>query len=313
MVIEIIEAKTCEASNGMRGGKVEMSDTKIKMDNLAHHDIEASFYDFLHLEVFNAYEKDRAKKNISFIRNNLLEANLCLEVGCGTGFLTGFELAHFKEVIATDISRQMLRKTKSKFKNVQNLRLILCDAQNLSLKEEAVDLVSLSSVLHHLPDPHSAIREFYRVLKNGAFLYLHHEPHVFEPLPPKYIEFLNTLTGHLIEFLCKIYFEIFKRRRPIRKLPKLDYGETDIHRFSVENISQICKSNKITIVKVYPQVWLSPWSLLHKKHFLMLTNQRARYIFSILSKANFLIEKLPLSKRQGRVICVIGKKITTKL
>jgi len=296
----------------MRGGKAEVSGTKIKMDNLAHHNIEAGFFDFLHLECFNAYMEDRAKKNISFIRNNLSEANLCLEVGCGTGFLTRFEVPNFKEVVAIDISRQMLRKTKRRYKSVQNLHLILCDAENLPLKEEAVDLISLSAVLHHLPAPHSAIRGFYRVLKTGAFLYLHQEPHAFEPLQPRYIDFLNIWTGHLIEFLCKIYFGIFKRHYPVGEFPKLDYRKADIHQFSVENISQICKSNKITIVKVYPFVWLSPWELLHKKHFLMLKKQRARYIFSIISKANFLIEKLPLSKRQGEVICVIGKKIITK-
>jgi len=99
-----------------------------------------------------------------------------IDVGCGTGFVTGFELPHYTLVIATDISRKMLKVAKRRLKNAKASNLVVCDADFLPFRSNVADLVSVSSVLHHLPKPFSTFHEISRVLKKGGFIYITREP-----------------------------------------------------------------------------------------------------------------------------------------
>lgn len=58
---------------------------------------------------------------------------------------------------------------------------IIGDVQNLPLEDESLDAVICKAVLEHVPRPRKAVREIYRVLKNGGkclvyvpFLYPYH-------------------------------------------------------------------------------------------------------------------------------------------
>jgi ubiquinone/menaquinone biosynthesis C-methylase UbiE len=104
------------------------------------------------------FERAKVSKSIAFIVENLKAKDVCIDVGCGTGFVTSFELPHFRMVIATDISREMLRVAKHSFKNVKSLNFLVCDADFLPLRSNVTDMASISSVLHHLPKPSFTLR-----------------------------------------------------------------------------------------------------------------------------------------------------------
>jgi hypothetical protein len=78
-------------------------DVEVKRSNIIHHNIEAKYFERLHPEGSSAYERAKVSKSIAFIAENSRAKDLCVDVGCGTGFVVGFELPLYKTVVATDI------------------------------------------------------------------------------------------------------------------------------------------------------------------------------------------------------------------
>jgi len=201
----------------------------VKRRNLAHHEIEAKIFERVHREAFSRYELKKAKENVECIVGYLSEKHLSIDVGCGTGFLVGFELPHFRYVVAADISRRMLERTKAKFKNSKNLLLLVCDAENLPFRDGVADLVTIASVLHHLPDPFSSILEMNRILRKKGAIFITREPNdiryarIFDILQERLIHTLVNFITHCARAACAL---------PIRRVDadeKLDYSKVDIH------------------------------------------------------------------------------------
>lgn len=55
-------------------------------------------------------------------------------------------------------------------KDLGSLNFVVCDTEFLPFKSGVVDLVSVSSVLHHLPNPFGSIGEIARALRRGVFV-----------------------------------------------------------------------------------------------------------------------------------------------
>lgn len=91
----------------------------------------------------------------------------CLEVGAGTGVISKMfaELGH--EVIATDISPNMMDEIKKK-----GLSAVVCDAEQLPFPDASFDTVLASEVLYYLDNPDRFLQEARRVLKPGGVLLL---------------------------------------------------------------------------------------------------------------------------------------------
>ena len=81
-----------------------------------------------------------------------------LDNGCGIGLL--FDSLSPSNVVGIDISREMLRHAAA-----QSDQLILGNSQDLPLKDGSFDVAFCRSLLHHLPDAASAVREMHRVLR----------------------------------------------------------------------------------------------------------------------------------------------------
>ena len=104
---------------------------EIKKANILHHNVEAEIFEKMHPEGSSLYERSQVAKNIKYICGNSTANELCLDVGCGTGFVTSFELPRYKTVVATDISRRMVEVVKKKFGYYDSLFLLVCDAESL--------------------------------------------------------------------------------------------------------------------------------------------------------------------------------------
>ena len=122
--------------------------------------------------------KLRWSRRVKMLSSHLEPGMRVLEVGCGTGYFTR-ELARLgAEVIAIDVSPELLEIAKANC-SMSNVRYEIQDASALSYSDAMFDSVVGSSVLHHL-EIKEALQEIYRVLKPGGAVYFT-EPNMLNP------------------------------------------------------------------------------------------------------------------------------------
>ena len=147
---------------------------KIK-ENKRAHDIIASKYNIRHEEIFNPIEQKRLEKLIGELISMVEEKEInILDFGAGTGNLTNFFLKYNAKVTATDISEKSLRILKNRF-NSSSLSTKIINGITLPFANQIFDISATYSVLHHIPDYLSAIKEMIRVTKIGGLIYIDHE------------------------------------------------------------------------------------------------------------------------------------------
>lgn len=92
-----------------------------------------------------------------------------LDIGGGTGYLARFLKNECKEIYVLDESEEMLSHVKEE----EGVHKIVCDALNLEINDESMDVVILSDVFHHIKDQKRLINESFRVLKVGGKILIH--------------------------------------------------------------------------------------------------------------------------------------------
>ena len=92
------------------------------------------------------------------------------DLGCGTGALAAALTPHVARVHAVDASPAMVLAARSRLSQFTNVQLHTGTLEALPLIDHALDVAVLSLVLHHVPDPHCALREVRRVLRPGGRL-----------------------------------------------------------------------------------------------------------------------------------------------
>ena len=199
---------------------------EIKRANIRHHDVESTMFEDVHPEGSSIYEISNVEKNLKNIINENCEREVCLDVGCGTGFVTDFELPLYTQVVALDISTNMIRVIREKLSDSGCLNLVMGDAENLPFRQSFADLVSISSVLHHVPRPFQVISNVSRILRKRGIIYITREPNIKKNR--KYFEFIDHDVVHKIALLInknntRIYSEGFV------SADGLNYDIVDIH------------------------------------------------------------------------------------
>jgi 2-polyprenyl-3-methyl-5-hydroxy-6-metoxy-1,4-benzoquinol methylase len=74
-----------------------------------------------------------------------------LEIGCGTGEFTRLVASRAQNVVAIDLSSEMIRLANSQSANYQNIEYVLGDVMSDSLPAERYDCIVSLATLHHLP------------------------------------------------------------------------------------------------------------------------------------------------------------------
>lgn len=126
---------------------------------------------------------------------------LFLDYGCGTGLVSRNLIAVGREVIATDISRNMCRIAKK----IHMVPVVVADGLNLPFRDHAFSVICISGVLHHIPQQlEKAFTEIGRCSSNAICII---EPSTTSPhmlLRP--ILFLNKVFSWLL------YQLVYKRK-----------------------------------------------------------------------------------------------------
>lgn len=162
----ILEAALCCPKLRFKNSQpIALNDEKIKdyYRHIENYDWTHASDSFVGLETF--LHRNRSKIITQLIRQNLPKTGKCLDIGCGTGFIT----RHLPPgSIGLDINPRNLEKAK---KYVPQITFIEGDAEKTNFSDRSFDLVVCTEVLEHLPNPTKVITEIKRVIKpNGILL-----------------------------------------------------------------------------------------------------------------------------------------------
>jgi len=212
--------------------------------NIKTHDKIAKRYALNHGEIYNEIEQRRLRQELQdaiFAINTNSNRKIALDFGSGAGNLTSHLSELGCDVIAGDVSQGFLDLIASKsYKTiVQTIKLNGIDISNVS--DQSVDMVATYSVLHHIPDYLSILKEFMRVLKPGGVVFIDHEPSEgFWTGDPVYSSFQKEIKYIVKQNISKYfvftnYFDWLIRRFINPKY----HREGDIHVFEDDHIEWI--------------------------------------------------------------------------
>ncbi len=122
--------------------------------------------------------KLRCARRVKMLSKHLGPGMSVLELGCGTGYFTRELARSGAQIVAIDVSPELLEIARVNC-SVPNVRYEIQNAYDLSYPDAVFDTVVGSSVLHHL-EIEAALREIYRVLKPGGRIFFT-EPNMLNP------------------------------------------------------------------------------------------------------------------------------------
>lgn len=217
---------------------------QVHQANVLVHRSEAKYYDLLHPEVYSKKEQKRLtaqlKKIDAEIPNN---QKIALDVGAGTGNVTGKLLQIGYHVTATDISPEMCQILKKKYAAYipKQLTLINSPIEDLTFAEGSFDLITSYSVIHHLPDYLGALTTLSGFLKKGGVIYIDHEisPYYWKKEPNPIINLLKDIYFHSNPIINSLYFYIIGFRVPTIDYTLSDYWYKKEHAINHKAIQEV--------------------------------------------------------------------------
>ena len=108
----------------------------------------------------NICEKLSKEKNLGMI----------VEFGCGTGYFTKAIAKNAEQIVATDVSEEMLDAAKRQLKEYKNIKFEIADCKATDFPDNMFDVVLMVNLLHVIKEPSCAMDESYRILKDGGAL-----------------------------------------------------------------------------------------------------------------------------------------------
>lgn len=95
-----------------------------------------------------------------------------LDIGCGTGFLTGelLKLSGYRQLIALDLALPMVQTTRIKLNRPEKLLYVCADAESLPLQDNSVDRIFSNVALQWCQNLGDTLKDIRRILKPDGHL-----------------------------------------------------------------------------------------------------------------------------------------------
>jgi ubiquinone/menaquinone biosynthesis C-methylase UbiE len=228
-------------------------------------------------------QKEQTLRWLSQVRDKVLSradlkpGDTLIDIGTGTGLLAfgAYEvLKNSGKVIASDGYEDCINECKkiAEACNIQEgFEFLLSRADNINMPDNSVDVVVMRSVLAHIVDKLSAIKEFYRILKTQGRI------SVFEPIiqsNTRYYELINPSNFPNYERLKQIEIEIMTDEND----PLTNFDDKSLKKyfemagFKDIDLDLCTEESSYTVVAEKINVWFDtpprPGSLTMKERFL---------------------------------------------
>lgn len=219
---------------------------QIHQANVSVHRFEAKYYEILHPEVYSKQEQKRITATLNTINKQITNNQKnALDVGAGTGNLTGKLLQLGYKVTAIDISAEMCAILKKKYNTYLNNKLTIINSpiEDLTFSKGKFDLITGYSVLHHLPDYVTALRSLSVFLTKGGVIYIDHEasPYYWKTEPSSLASFIKDIYFHSNPLFNSLYFQIIGLKVPLIDYSLSDYWHKKEHALDHKTIEQVFK------------------------------------------------------------------------
>ena len=113
------------------------------------------------------------EKKLRMTQQYLTPEMSVLEFGCGTGSTAIAHAPFVKNILAIDISENMISiaKTKLLASKINNITFKKCSIENLEVEDQSFDMIMAHSILHLVDNPDDVISKIYTKLKvDGVFV-----------------------------------------------------------------------------------------------------------------------------------------------
>lgn len=187
--------------------------------NELYHDLEGAAYAMVHPEIF-LQESFRWKRLLKKYVQNGDHPITILDIGSGTGFVGEQMMNCLKAndtIICSDVSKTMLsiaqKNLEERYPRVHVKSLKLID-EDLPLEDNSINIITMNSVLHHVPEPQRLLKNIARILAPGGLLFIGHEPNI-QFIQKKWLSRQGPIINAIMPWRLAIY-----ALRYLRILPK---------------------------------------------------------------------------------------------
>ena len=134
-------------------------------DVRAHYDeMGGSSYDLRYSE------EQESKYTLALDSVRIVEAELVLDLGCGTGLFMDRQVVRANSLVGLDVSAELLSTAKKRLGRRTNASLILSDAHHLPFRAAVFDKAFMFTIAQDSPQPVFLLSETIRVLKSSGGL-----------------------------------------------------------------------------------------------------------------------------------------------